>query len=243
LLAVFMARFYGSSAAREMVRRGIPSIDFVAFYPALWYSTSMKLSEYARTVGVTYKTAWQWWKAGHLDAYQLPTGTIIVREPQGVPSAAALYARVSSAEQQDDVTRQVQRLRDYAAARGYQVVAEVTEIASGLNDERSGLRKLLTDPRVGVLVVTHKDRLTRFGYGYIATLLEHQGRRVEAVYPSDTGEGLVEDVVAVITSMAARISGRRTSKRRAERIRACVEQVLHSEDAEDAEEAEDAEDA
>jgi putative resolvase len=186
----------------------------------------MKLSEYAKQVGVTYKTAYQWWKAGQLDAYQLPTGTIIVREPKTVATGAALYARVSSADQKDDVTRQMQRLRDYAAARGYQVVAEVTEIASGLNDERPKLKQLLADARVGVLVVEHKDRLTRFGYGYIATLLEHQGRRVEAVFPTDTGNDLVDDFVAVITSMAARIYGRRNAKRRAAQIQACVKRCV-----------------
>ncbi len=84
--------------------------------------------------------------------------------------------------------RQMRRLRDYAAARGYQVVAEVTEIASGLNDERPKLKKLLTDAKVGVIVVEHRDRLTRFGYGYITALLEHEGRRVEAIYPSDTSQ-------------------------------------------------------
>ena len=189
----------------------------------------MKLSEYAKQVGVTYKTAWQWWKAGQLDAYQLPTGTIIVREPQTAASGVALYARVSSADQKDDAVRQMQRLRDYAAARGYHVVAEVTEIASGLNEERPKLKKVLTNPKMGVIVVEHRDRLTRFGYGYIATLLEHQGRRVEAIYPSDTGDGLVDDFVAVITSMAARIYGRRNSKRRAEQVRACIEQAMHSE--------------
>lgn len=127
----------------------------------------------------------------------------------------------------------MERLRDYAAARGYPVLTEVTEIASGLNDERPKLTKLLTDRRVGVLVVEHRDRLTRFGYGYITTLLAQQGRRVEAIYPSDTGDGLVDDLVddfvAVITSMAARNYGRRNSKRRAERIRACVEHVMHEE--------------
>jgi putative resolvase len=189
----------------------------------------MKLSDYAKQVGVTYKTAWQWWKAGQLDAYQLPTGTIIVREPQTAPSGVALYARVSSADQQEDAVRQLQRLRDYAAARGYLVVAEEIEIASGLNEERPKLTKLLTDRRVGVLVVEHRDRLTRFGYGYIMTLLAHQGRRVEAIFPRETADGLVDDFVAVITSLAARIYGRRTSKRRAERIRACVERVLQSE--------------
>src|SRR6516225_4999658 len=187
---------------------------------------SMKRSEYAKQVGVTYKTAYQWWKAGQLDAYQLPTGTIIVREPRTVATGVALYARVSSADQKDDVTRQMQRLRDYAAARGYQVVAEVTEIASGLNDERPKLKKLLTDARVSVLLIEHKDRLTRFGYGYIATLLEYQGRRVEAVFPMDTGDDLVDDFVAVITSMAARIYGRRNAKDRAAQIQACVKRCV-----------------
>jgi putative resolvase len=186
----------------------------------------MKLSDYAKEVGVTYKTAYQWWKAGQLDAYQLPTGTIIVREPKAAATGAALYARVSSADQKDDVTRQLQRLRDYAAARGYQVVTEATEIASGLNDERPKLKKLLTDARVGVLVVERRDRLTRFGYGYIATLLEHEGRRVEAIFPTETGEDLVEDFVAVITSMTARIYGRRNAKRRAAQIQACVKQCI-----------------
>ena len=77
----------------------------------------MKLSDYAKQVGATYKTAWQWWNAGQLDAYQLPTGTIIVREPQTAPSGVALYARVSSAEEQDDAMRQMQRLRASATTR------------------------------------------------------------------------------------------------------------------------------
>jgi predicted site-specific integrase-resolvase len=78
----------------------------------------MKLSDYANQVGVTYKTASQWWKAVQLDAYQLPTGTIIVRESRPAAAGAALYAHVSSADLRDDMTRQMQRLRDYAAARG-----------------------------------------------------------------------------------------------------------------------------
>jgi predicted site-specific integrase-resolvase len=189
----------------------------------------MKLSAYAKQTGVTYKTAWQWWKAGQLDAYQLPTGTIIVREPQNKVAGVALYARVSSADQKDDATRQMQRLREYASARGYQVTTEVTEIASGLNDKRPKLKQVLTDAKIGVIVVEHRDRLTRFGYGYIETLLAHQNRRVEAIYPSDTGDGLVDDFLAVMTSMAARIYGRRNSKRHAERIRSCVEHVMQSE--------------
>src|SRR5260221_10141427 len=186
----------------------------------------MKLSEYAKQVGVTYKTAYQWWRAGQLDAYQLPTGTIIVRETTPSATGVALSARVSSAEQQADVTRQRQRLRDYAAARGYQVVSEVTEIASGLNDERPKLTKLLTDAQVGVIVVEHRDRLTRFGYGYMAALLEHEGRRVEAVYPSDTANHLVDDFVAGITSTAVRLDGRAHAQQRGPQIQVCVKRCV-----------------
>jgi predicted site-specific integrase-resolvase len=63
----------------------------------------MRLRRYAQQMGVSYKTAYRWWKAGKLDAYQLDTGTIIVRDPvQPVVGGVALYARVSSADQKSD---------------------------------------------------------------------------------------------------------------------------------------------
>ena len=77
----------------------------------------MKLRTYARQVGVTYQTAWQWWKAGQLDAYQLPTGTLIVREPVVPVYGVALYARVSSADQKGDARPQMQGVQAYAAVR------------------------------------------------------------------------------------------------------------------------------
>lgn len=70
------------------------------------------------------------------------------------------------------------------------------------------------------------------GSHYIETLLEAQGRHLEMVFQSDTSDELVDDFVAVITSMAARIYGRRQSKRRAEKIKQCVESVMQSEEEE-----------
>ncbi len=81
-----------------------------------------------------------------------------------------------------------------------------------------------------MIVVEHKDRATRFGLTYIEHLMQMQGRRLEVIFPSDTDNDLVDDFIAVITSMASRIYGRRTSKRRAEKIKACVEQVYKQED-------------
>lgn len=193
----------------------------------------MRLSVYAKKTGVTYKTAFRWWKAGKLDAYQMDTGTIIVREPatSAEQLQVALYARVSSADQKEDLERQMQRLKDYAASKGYQVTKMVSELASGLNDRRPKLMKLLTDASVGIVVIEHRDRLTRFGFNYIEQLMQMQGRRLEVLFPSDTDNDLVDDFIAVITSMASRIYGRRTSKRRAEKIKQCVEQVMKAEDA------------
>ncbi|OLB54237.1 MAG: resolvase [Ktedonobacter sp. 13_2_20CM_2_56_8] len=193
----------------------------------------MRLSVYAKKTGVTYKTAFRWWKAGKLDAYQMDTGTIIVREPatSAEQLQVALYARISSADQKEDLERQMQRLKDYAASKGYQVTKMVSEQASGLNDRRPKLMKLLTDASVGIVVIEHRDRLTRFGFNYIEQLMQMQGRRLEVIFPSDTDNDLVDDFIAVITSMASRIYGRRTSKRRAEKIKQCVEQVMKAEDA------------
>ncbi len=86
----------------------------------------MKLSEYAKKLGVSYHTVWRLWKQGKLDAYQLPTGTVIIRkqgeEPQrSQVEIACIYARVSSPENKDNLKRQSERLVQYATARGYQI--------------------------------------------------------------------------------------------------------------------------
>ena len=203
--------------------------------PIMGYTLDMKLSQYAKRAGVTYKTAWRWWKQGQLDASQTPTGTVIVREPV-LPAPplgrVARYARVSSADQKAGLDRQRQRLRDDAAAKGYTAAKAVSEMASGLTDHRPQLSKLLTDPTtIGTIVVEHQDRLTRFGYEDIQQLLETQGRQLEVLFPSETDDELVDVFVAVLTSLATRLYGRRTAKRRAAHMQACVKRCVEQADA------------
>ena len=124
----------------------------------------------------------------------------------------------------------MQRLKDYVASRGYQVTKVVSELASGLNDSRPTFLKLLTDASIGIIVVEHRDRATRFGLTYIEQLMQMQGRRREVMFPRDTDNDLVDDFIAVIPSMASRIYGRRTSKRRTEHIKQCVELAMKAED-------------
>jgi putative resolvase len=90
--------------------------------------------------------------------------------------------------------------------------------------------KRLTNLSIGVIVIEHRDRLTRFGFNYIEQLLQVQGRHIEVIFPSDTDNDLLDDFIAVITSMASRIYGRRISKRCAEKMKQCVESAMKSEE-------------
>jgi predicted site-specific integrase-resolvase len=184
----------------------------------------MKLSTYARKVGISYRTAWRWFKAGRLAGYQVDTGTIIVAD--AIPETAkpadekvAIYTRVSAAENKDNLEGQAKRLMDYCAAKGYRITSIVKEIGAGVNDARPKLMKLLTDPSVTLIVVEHKDRLTRFGFNYLDKLLAMQGRKIEVINLAEDGkEDLVQDFVSIVTRFCARLYGQRRSRRKTERI-------------------------
>ena len=185
----------------------------------------MKLSVYAHHVGVSYRTAFRWFKSGKIRGRQMDTGTILITEPIDEPRIpehplkVAIYTRVSAAENKVNLEGQAKRLQDYCAARGYPIAMEVKEIGSGVNDARPKLLKLLSDPTVTLIVVEHKDRLTRFGFNYIEQLLKMQSRRIEVINLAENGkEDLVQDFVSIVTSFCARLYGQRRSKRKTERI-------------------------
>ena len=181
----------------------------------------MKLSAYAKRLGISYQTAWRLFKDGKLNAYKLPTGTVIVREEetQGADQSVALYCRVSSSENKTSLESQKQRLLDYCAAKGYKVSRVVTEVGSGINDTRKQWLSLLQDRTVRIIVVEHKDRFTRFGFTGYKTLLNSDGRDIEVVNEADSGkEDLLQDLVSIITSFCARLYGQRRCKRKTEKI-------------------------
>jgi predicted site-specific integrase-resolvase len=131
----------------------------------------MKLSDYAKRAGVSYQTAWRWWKNGDLQGYQQPSGTIIVEVKDESPAIdeaiACIYARVSSGENRDNLDRPAERLIQYATARGYRIYKVVKEVGSGLNDNRKQLTRILPDKNYNILLVEPRDRLARFGTNYL----------------------------------------------------------------------------
>ncbi len=182
----------------------------------------MKLSDYAKKVGVSYKTAHRWWKAGQLNGYQIPsTGTIIIESDNPIEQEqiALIYARVSSAEAKPNLDRQAIRLTDYSIARGYRIYKVVKEIESGLNDNRKLLSNALQDSNYNIFVAEHRDRVTRFGLNYIKLLLEATGKKLEIVNDADNEKDeLMQDLVSVITSFVQRIYGLRRAKRKTEKL-------------------------
>jgi putative resolvase len=182
----------------------------------------MKLSDYAKKVGVSYKTAHRWWKAGQLNGYQIPsTGTIIIESDNPIEQEqiALIYARVSSAEAKANLDSQAIRLTDYSIARGYRIYKIVKEIGSGLNDNRKLLSNALQDSNYNILVAEHRDRVTRFGLNYIKLLLEATGKKLEIVNDADNEKDeLMQDLVSVITSFVQRIYGLRRARRKTEKL-------------------------
>ena len=180
----------------------------------------MTLADWARQHGVAYKTAHKWFPKGLLpvSAQQLPSGTILVEETR--PQAekhVALYARGSRGDQKADLDRQLGRLSTFAAAQQWHVVTTAKETGSGLNGKRPQLLRLLKNPAIAAIVVEHRGQLARLGSESSEAALQATGREVIVVDATERKDDLVQDVVAVLTRLCARLYGRRAAKNRAEK--------------------------
>jgi len=186
--------------------------------------------EVCQRLGISYSTLSRWVREGRIRAvrtaggkYRVPEGEVR-RIAEGVPVSrevrAIIYARVSSSDQKSDLERQVQYLTEYCTSKGYRVVDVLSDIASGLKTNRKGLAKLFSyvvNWQADVVVVTYKDRLTRFGFEYLEYFFKQYGVRVEVVFgeePKDAYQELVEDLVEIVTSFAGKLYGMRSNKKK-----------------------------
>ena len=133
-----------------------------------------------------------------------------------------VYARVSSADQRDDLGRQVGRVVEWATGQGHRPDEVVKEIGSGLNGNRSRLRRLVADPLVKTIVVEHRECLCRFGFEYLEASLMGRGVRILVMDDGELEDDLVRDVTEVMKSLCARLHGRRSARRCAERALAAA---------------------
>ncbi len=188
-----------------------------------------KLSDWAKENGVHYRTAMVWMHEGKLpvSVVRTPGGHYRVVENTAVTltsGKSVLYGRVSSHDQKSDLVRQMERLRSFASGLGLQDVEAVEELGSGLNGKRPKLLKLLADPSVTRIVVEHRDRLARFGVEYIEATLQAHGRSLVVAEAGEQKLDLVQDFIDVVTSMCARIYGRRAASNRAKKALAATQE-------------------
>ena len=125
------------------------------------------------------------------------------------------YARVSSSDQKADLDGQKLRLLEWAQRCGWVLDDLVTETGSGLNGARRKLLRVLENPDLGWLVVEYRDRLARFGFDMVEALLRARGGGVAVLDDTEVDDDLVRDVTEVLTSLCARLYGRRSARRRA----------------------------
>ena len=130
------------------------------------------------------------------------------------------YARVSSQDQKEELKRQAQVLELYCAEHGYKYEL-ITDLGSGMNYYKKGLTTLISrilDDGVKRLVLTHKDRLLRFGAELIFSICEAKGVEVVIINRGEEEasfeEDLAKDVLEIITVFSARLYGSRSGKNR-----------------------------
>ncbi|MDY6869797.1 MAG: IS607 family transposase, partial [Actinomycetota bacterium] len=166
-------------------------------------------------------TACRWFHAGLLPVPVQRVGRLILVNDMAAESAGrgwtAVYAQVSSADQKADLDRQVARVTAWATAEQIPVDKVVTEVGSALNGHRRKFLAMLRDPSVGRIVVEHRDRCCRFGSECVEAALAARGGELVVIDSAEVDDDLVGDMTEILTSMCARLYGKRAAADRAKR--------------------------
>lgn len=186
------------------------------------------IGEFANRIGKTIQTLRNWDKKNILKpSHVTQGGTRYYSQEQlnhflGLKSEKQInkkiigYCRVSSHKQKDDLERQIENVKTYMYAKGYQFEI-ITDIGSGINYNKKGLNQLIdmvTNSEVEKIVVLYKDKLIRFGYELIENLCNKFGTTIEIIDNTEKTEQqeLVEDLVQIVTVFSCRLQGKRANK-------------------------------
>jgi len=190
---------------------------------------TMSIGDAAKELGVSVITLRRWADSGKIRSERSPSGQrrffltdikrITPRELGSLDDRITInYARVSSYDQKEDLIRQAQVLEAFSAANGWQYET-IQDLGSGLNYNKKGLQKLMRRIMrgdVGRLVLTHKDRLLRFGSELVFAICEEFETEVVIINKSSEElsfeQELVTDMIELITVFSARLYGSRSKK-------------------------------
>jgi len=129
--------------------------------------------EVKKIMGVTNQTLYNWRKSGKIEYKKLGHKTIVYNLDSILDFKNerynVIYCRVSNTKQKDDLIKQEQILKEWCVKNGYKIDYIFKDIASGMNENRKGLKELIdlvVTGKVKRVFITYKDRLTRFGFDY-----------------------------------------------------------------------------
>lgn len=205
----------------------------------------LRVNQAAQYLGISKGTLRRYANKGIIPCSLLPSGhryfdeddlnRFLNKDPEKInnkkeENKVYIYARVSTKKQADsgNLDRQINRLVEYALSNQLTIVKIYKEVASGINENRRELHKLLTElkgNKGSILLIEYKDRLARFGYKYLERYVQEfdsEIRVMEEVEKDDERE-LVEDLIAITTSFSARIYGKRGGKKAADQIKCILE--------------------
>ena len=185
-----------------------------------------KIGEFAEMTGFSTHTLRNWDKNEKLkpaeiingqryyseEQYHQLVGTSVIQKEKKIIG----YARVSSNQQKNDLERQVENIKTYMYAKGYQFEM-ITDIGSGINYNKKGLKTLIQkieSNEVEKIVILYKDRLLRFGYELLEYICELHNVKIEIIDTTENieQEELVEDLVQIITVFSCKLQGKRVKK-------------------------------
>lgn len=184
--------------------------------------SKLSISEAAKLKGVSPSTLRRWEAEGKITPERTPSGhrRYDLAQLLGIHTELSYtigYCRVSSHDQKKDLERQREVVELFCVQNGWQYEI-IEDLGSGLNYSKRGLKKLIrliVDSKVERLVLTHKDRLLRFGSELIFSLCEHFGTEVVIINRTEDSsfeEDLASDVLEIITVFSARLYGSRSHK-------------------------------
>ena len=183
----------------------------------------VKIGEAAKLLGVSVQALRNWEMEGKImPSHRTPGGQRMydLAELLGVndltyPTIA--YARVSSSDQKEDLERQHAVLEAFCNKNGWQTEI-IRDLGSGMNYKKKGLLHLLelmVHGQMSRLVITHKDRLLRFGAEIVFRICELKGIEVVIINKGEQPsfeEELTRDVMEIMTVFCAKLYGRRSQK-------------------------------
>ena len=185
----------------------------------------LKLPEYARRLGISRSQAYKLYARGELPHRDEKFGprTILGDVPsdfrlEAPPKKTVAYIRVSSVKQKESLDGQKLRVLEYCAKQGIHLDNIIEEVASGMNENRKKLTKILEDEQVGIIVVEHRKRLSRFNFKLIESSLRASDRKIIVIDDNEIEDDLVRDITEVLTSFCVRFYGKRSSRVRGNKI-------------------------